>query len=216
MHIRLIVIYILFGLMLGASVCSAQTDSLKPLKEDRLQISRSLKDIQSTYDWKPKGGKALLWALIPGGGQVYNRKYWKLPIVIGALSTCAYFISFNGRMYQEYHTAYRDLMSADPSTNTAWLAFAPLGTKAEDFAQFESLKGTLKRGNDYYRRYRDLSIVLAIGVYGLSILDAYVDAELFTFDISPDLSLHIAPELIAPLPNMPRQYGIGLGCHLSF
>lgn len=164
--------------------------------------------------WKPNPKKALLWALIPGGGQIYNRKYWKLPIVWGALATCAYFIDFNGRQYEEYHAAYRDIKSSDPSVNTSWLAFAPEGTKPEDYAKFTSLASTLERGNDYYRRYRDLSIVLAIGVYGLSILDAYVDAELFTFDISPDLSMSVMPNITPPIGHLPSQ--VGMVCQLTF
>ena len=107
-------------------------------------------------------------------------------------------------------------MSADPASNTAWLPFAPRGAKAEDFAQYTSLRSTLQRGNDYYRRYRDLSIVLAIGIYGLSILDAYVDAELFTFDISPDLSMRVAPTLVPTNPMTGNMYQVGMGCQLTF
>ncbi len=183
---------------------------------DSIAVQQALSTAtQISNPWKPNPNKALLWAIIPGGGQIYNRKYWKLPIVWGALATCAYFIGFNGRQYEEYHAAYRDLKSSDPSQNTAWLAFAPAGTKPEDYAQFTtSLASTLERGNDYYRRYRDLSIVLAIGVYGLSILDAYVDAELFTFDISPDLSMSVMPSITPPLRHMPSQ--VGMVCHLTF
>lgn len=200
------------------SVAHAATSSehvmLTP--EDSLQIQRS-KALGASLGnaWQPKSSKALLWALIPGGGQIYNRKYWKLPIVWGALATCGYFIAFNDRMYREYHAGYRDIMSADPSTNTAWLAFAPSGALATDYAKYASLKETLKRGNDYYRRYRDLSIVLAIGIYGLSILDAYVDAELFTFDISPDLSMRVAPTVVPKDPLM-GGYQVGMGCQITF
>lgn len=168
-----------------------------------------------TKPWQPKGSKALLWAIIPGGGQIYNRKYWKFPLVWGALATCAYFIGFNARMYDEYHVAYRDIMSSDPSANTAWLAFAPASATPAEHAKYAYLKSTLQRGNDYYRRYRDLSIVLAIGVYGLSILDAYVDAEMFTFDISPDLSVRIAPSITPPIPYNPS-YQMGLACNITF
>ena len=165
--------------------------------------------------WQPNSTKALLWALLPGGGQIYNRKYWKLPIVWGALTACYYAISWNNRQYRDYHEAYRDIMSADPATNTAWLAFAPAGAKAEDYAQYSSLRSTLKRGNDYYRRYRDLSIVATVLVYGLSLLDAYVDAELYTFDISPDLSLRLSPEIAVPaLPRPALQ--LGVNCSLTF
>ena len=165
--------------------------------------------------WKPSSGRAMLWALLPGGGQIYNRKYWKLPIVWGTFMACYYAVSWNHRQYQEYHAAYRDIMSEDPSKNTAWLVFAPTGAKAENYAQYSSLKQTLKRGNDFYRRYRDLSIVVSVLVYGLSILDAYVDAELYTFDISPDLSLRVVPEVGLPKLGAPS-YQLGVNCSLTF
>lgn len=244
MYSRFLLRLILFGtlLFLESIVCLAQgikqdSESQEPVRlsqtqlshvspplgftlstADSLQIEQSKRLVEkSLEEWTPKGGKALLWALLPGGGQIYNRKYWKLPIVWGALATCGYFIAFNGRMYREYHTAYRDIMSEDPSSNTAWLAFAPQGAKAEDYAQYSTLKSMLQRGNDYYRRYRDLSIVLAIGMYGLSMLDAYVDAELFTFDISPDLSMRVAPTLVPSAPNaLGNKYQVGMGCQLTF
>ena len=166
--------------------------------------------------WKPSSGRAMLWALLPGGGQIYNRKYWKLPIVWGAFMTCYYSVTWNHRQYQDYHAAYRDLSSEDPSKNTSWLAFAPAGAKAEDYKTYQStLKSTLKRGNDFYRRYRDLSILASVLVYGLSILDAYVDAELYTFDISPDLSLRVAPEVGLPKLGIPS-YQLGVNSSLTF
>ena len=172
--------------------------------------------IHDQVNWQPNSSKALLWALLPGGGQIYNRKYWKLPIVWGAFMTCYYSVMWNHRQYQDYHAAYRDLSSEDPSKNTSWLAFAPAGAKAEDYKTYQStLKSTLKRGNDFYRRYRDLSILASVLVYGLSILDAYVDAELYTFDISPDLSLRVAPEVGLPKLGIPS-YQLGVNCSLTF
>lgn len=172
--------------------------------------------IHDQVNRQPNSSKALLWALLPGGGQIYNRKYWKLPIVWGAFMTCYYSVTWNHRQYQDYHAAYRDLSSEDPSKNTSWLAFAPAGAKAEDYKTYQStLKSTLKRGNDFYRRYRDLSILASILVYGLSILDAYVDAELYTFDISPDLSLRVAPEVGLPKLGIPS-YQLGVNCSLTF
>ena len=172
--------------------------------------------IHDQVNWQPNSSKALLWALLPGGGQIYNRKYWKLPIVWGAFMPCYYSVTWNHRQYQDYHAAYRDLSSEDPSKNTSWLAFAPAGAKAEDYKTYQStLKSTLKRGNDFYRRYRDLSILATVLVYGLSILDAYVDAELYTFDISPDLSLRVAPEVGLPKLGIPS-YQLGVNCSLTF
>jgi len=193
----------------------ARYDSLAPVPEVPQQVQLSPQATAIAPLWQPNSTKALLWALLPGGGQIYNRKYWKLPIVWGALTACYYAISWNNRQYRDYHEAYRDIMSADPATNTAWLAFAPAGAKAEDHAQYSSLRSTLKRGNDYYRRYRDLSIVATVLVYGLSLLDAYVDAELYTFDISPDLSLRLSPEIAVPaLPRPALQ--LGVNCSLTF
>lgn len=188
-------------------------------------LSKRAEKIAQQTLWKPNSSKALLWALLPGGGQIYNRKYWKLPIVWGAFTACYYAISFNNRQYQDYHAAYRDLSSADPQTNTAWLAFAPQGAQASDYEQYvSSLRPTLKRGNDFYRRYRDLSILATVLVYGLSVLDAYVDAELYTFDISPDLALRVVPEVglrRVGSPSYPAgaglpSYQVGVNCSLTF
>lgn len=177
-------------------------------------------ELAQRHAWQPNSTYALLWSILPGGGQIYNRKYWKAPIVWGALMTSFYAINWNQRLYSEYHAAYRDLKSEDPSQNTAWLAFAPRGTKPEDYAQMDRLTSTLKRGNDYYRRYRDLSIVVGVLLYGLSMLDAYVDAELYTFDISPDLSMKVSPMVLPPMPSLapadPQLYQVGLACSFTF
>lgn len=183
---------------------------------DYLSISTEVKP----KAWQPNSTYALLWSIFPGGGQVYNKKYWKVPIVWGALMTSFYAISWNQRLYSEYHAAYRDLKSENPAQNTSWLAFAPKGTKPEDYAQMSRLMSTLKRGNDYYRRYRDVSIVVGVLLYGLSMLDAYVDAELYTFDISPDLSMRISPVVLPSMPTrLPTEYNlyqVGLACSFTF
>ena len=134
---------------------ASTSDSIQPFTPEVDLTERAQKVAQQAL-WQPNSTKALLWGLLPGGGQIYNRKYWKLPIVWGAFTVCYYAISWNNRQYQDYHAAYRDLSSEDPSTHTSWLAFAPLGAKASDYQQYlSSLRPTLKRGNDFYRRYRD-------------------------------------------------------------
>lgn len=191
------------------------SDSIQPFTPEVDLTERAQKVAQQAL-WQPNSTKALLWGLLPGGGQIYNRKYWKLPIVWGAFTACYYAISWNNRQYQDYHAAYRDLSSEDPSTNTSWLAFAPLGAKASDYQQYlSSLRPTLKRGNDFYRRYRDLSILATVLVYGLTLLDAYVDAELYTFDISPDLALRVTPEVGLSRASYPS-YQLGVNCSLTF
>lgn len=193
------------------------SDSVAPSTQEPLpSFEKQALKIQQQALWQPNSTKAILWAFLPGGGQIYNRKYWKLPIVWGAFMACYYSITWNNRQYQEYHAAYRDLSGPDPEHNTSWLVFAPTGAQASDYQQYQSsLRSTLKRGNDFYRRYRDLSIVATVLVYGLSILDAYVDAELYTFDISPDLSLRVVPEVGFPKLGLPS-YQMGVNCSLTF
>ena len=193
------------------------SDSVAPSTQEPLpSFEKQALKIQQQALWQPNSTKAILWAFLPGGGQIYNRKYWKLPIVWGAFMACYYSITWNNRQYQEYHAAYRDLSGPDPEHNTSWLVFAPTGAQASDYQQYQSsLRSTLKRGNDFYRRYRDLSIVATVLVYGLSILDAYVDAELYTFDISPDLSLRVVPEVGLPKLGLPS-YQMGVNCSLTF
>lgn len=195
----------------------AASDSIAPSTQEPLpSFEKQALNIQQQVLWQPNSTKAILWAFLPGGGQIYNRKYWKLPIVWGAFMACYYSITWNNRQYQEYHAAYRDLSGPDPEHNTSWLVFAPTGAQASDYQQYQSsLRSTLKRGNDFYRRYRDLSIVATVLVYGLSILDAYVDAELYTFDISPDLSLRVVPEVGLPKLGLPS-YQMGVNCSLTF
>ena len=193
----------------------ASSDSIQPFTPE-VDLTEQAQKVAQKALWQPNSTKALLWGLLPGGGQIYNRKYWKLPIVWGAFTACYYAISWNNRQYQDYHAAYRDLSSEDPSTNTSWLAFAPLGAKASDYQQYlSSLRPTLKRGNDFYRRYRDLSILATVLVYGLTLLDAYVDAELYTFDISPDLALRVTPEVGLSKASYPS-YQLGVNCSLTF
>ena len=77
-----------------------------------------------------------------------------------------------------------------------------------------NFKDRLKRQKDYYRRYRDLSIIITVGVYALTLVDAYVDAQLFDFDISPDLSMRVEPVVTPKTSVTPRSYG--LNCCLKF
>lgn len=200
---------------LALSFTPLASDSSASLASAPSALTQRAEKIAQETLWRPNSTKALLWGLLPGGGQIYNRKYWKLPLVWGAFTACYYAISWNNRQYQDYHAAYRDISSEDPATNTAWLSFAPLGAQAADYQQYSSLRSTLKRGNDYYRRYRDLSILATVLVYGLSLLDAYVDAELYSFDITPDLALRVLPEVGVSRIGIPA-YQIGMNCSLTF
>lgn len=202
------------------------TDSLMRLEErqrietleapvDTAALIRKNDSIQKTADIRtkprfiPNANRAIWMALvIPGGGQIYNRKYWKLPIVYGGFVGCAYALSWNNRMYKDYSQAYLDIMDDDPNTKS-YEDFLPRGMSAE------GMEDTFKKRKDFYRRYRDLSIFCFIGVYVLSVIDAYVDAELSDFDISKDLGLQIQPVIFndgrSKVPNT-----IGLQCSFKF
>ena len=178
-------------------------------------------------EFKPDPNKALLYALVPGLGQIYNRKYWKLPLVYGAFMGCMYAITWNNKNYKDYSTAYFDIMADYQKVLVAekegqkyegpwqesWTIFVRNGEEST-YVSNSQFQENLKRRKDYFRRYRDLSIIITVGVYALSIVDAYVDAQLFDFDISPDLSLHLEPVVSPKTSVTPRTYG--LNCSLKF
>lgn len=151
-----------------------------------------------------------LSALFPGLGQVYNRRYWKIPIVIGAFMGIGYGTSWNNGQLQDYSQAYRDLMDNDPSTKS-YMNFFPSTTKEEDLDK-TWLTNTMRTRRDFYRRNRDLCIICLVGMYLLCMVDAYVDASLAHFDISPDLSIDWSPAMIVN----PTDKKVSLGLNWAF
>lgn len=145
--------------------------------------------------------------LFPGLGQIYNRRYWKLPIIVGGFMGLAYGMTWNNGQYQDYSQAYRDLLDNDPSSNS-YMNFFPPSIKEEDLDK-SWLTSVMKSRKDFYRRNRDLCIICMVGVYLLCIVDAYVDASLAHFDISPDLSMDVAPTMMV----QPGQSKPGVGIH---
>lgn len=170
---------------------------------------------EEKMEFIPDPTKATWLAVIfPGGGQIYNRKYWKLPIIYGGFVGCAYALTWNGQMYDDYSQAYLDIMDDNPATDS-FLDLLPPGYPVE--ANMDYLKRVIKRKKDTYRRYRDMSIFVFIGVYAISIIDAYVDAELASFDISKDLSMKVKPTMIQNNQYDMRQgNSYGLQCSLKF
>ncbi|MDE6396184.1 MAG: hypothetical protein K2K84_02820, partial [Muribaculaceae bacterium] len=145
-------------------------------------------------------------ALFPGLGQCYNRRYWKVPLVIGGYLGLGYATSWNNGMLTDYQTAYRDIMDNDPDTKS-YMDFFPPTTSESDLDK-TWLTNLLKSRKDFYRRNRDLCIIAMVGVYFLAMVDAYVDASLSHFDISPDLSMDIAPALMPQSRGLSPAFGI--------
>ena len=167
--------------------------------------------------WRPNPKRAMWLAIVlPGAGQIYNRKYWKLPIVYGGFVGCAYAMRWNNQMYRDYSQAYMDIMDDDPNTQS-YNQFLHLGAKIDEsnLSRYQTL---FKKRKDKFRRWRDMSFFCLVAVYALSVVDAYVDASLSEFDISKDLSLRVEPAIINNNVdrNPLKSNALGLSCSLSF
>ncbi|MBD5319217.1 MAG: hypothetical protein K2G00_07080 [Duncaniella sp.] len=191
---------------LSVPTVRAANDSIRPSRWNEEQ----------SFTFVPDPTKAVwMSALFPGLGQLYNRRYWKLPIVIGAYMGLGYATNWNNTMLRDYTRAYSDIMDSDPNTKSYMDFFAPT-VKEEDLDK-AWLTNLLRTRKNMYRRNRDLCIICMVGVYAIAMIDAYVDAQLAHFDISPDLSVDIAPTLLPaetsgrfPLP------GVGFYWALNF
>ena len=143
---------------------------------------------------------ALFSAIIPGTGQIYNKKYWKAPIVYAGFVGLAYSFQFNQSRYVKYRDALKYRLDDDASTTDAY-------TNIYSDDQLTELY-------QYYHRYRDLTVIGAAALYLLNIVDAAVDAHLFTFNVSDDLSLNIQPTLINTAGT--NHYTSGIGFNIKF
>jgi hypothetical protein len=171
--------------------------------------------------FKPNPTKAVIYsAIFPGLGQIYNRKYWKLPIVYGGFLGCTYAISWNSNQYNGYKTAYRDFTGDNPEKKDSWRAYKPYSSSyPDDLSAWSEQQKTwfssaLKNKKDFYRRNKELSIIVTVGVYAICMIDAYVDAQLFEFDISEDLSMKVDPVIFERTANNSKAFG--LQCSFTF
>jgi hypothetical protein len=202
----------------GDTITFASIDSIRGIEgveilmDSTTAVSPTMGKIR-TFNPDPQRA---LWmsALCPGLGQIYNRRYWKLPIVVGAFVGLSYGASWNNRMYKDYSKGYRDVMDDDPDTRS-YMDFFPPTVKESDLDK-AWLQKAMKNKRDYYRRYREICIIAMVGVYLINIVDAYVDASLAHFDISPDLTLDVAPTAIDSGVTGGRLPSLGLQCAFSF
>ena len=145
---------------------------------------------------------AIFSAALPGLGQAYNSKYWKIPIIYAGFGVIGYFIYTNNDQYQVYKEAY--IYVANGETYEIDNPYVGKYTQSQ-----------LQQGMDYYRRNRDLSIIIAGLWYTLNILEAYVDAHFFTYDISEDLSMHLGPA-VTPTAGIRQDFTPGIKISLKF
>ena len=150
-------------------------------------------------------------AILPGLGQIYNRKYWKVPLIYGGFVTFGYFINFNNDQYIKFKRAYSDIIDGDPGTNS----FKDLGVNPiyyEDSNRISQFTERLKGAKDGARRNRDLVIISTAAFYAANIIDASVDAHFFNFDIGDDLTINWVP---APM-MCANQKLFGIQCKFTF
>jgi len=171
--------------------------------------------------WKPDPIKAVwMGTLFPGLGQIYNRSYWKLPIVYGGFMGCTYAIMYTNNQYLSYKEAYRSIYYdiqhslVSNSPDKPYIAILPDGYTIDRMGGVSAYQKRLYEWQNTTRRYRDLSIAATVIVYALTLVDAYVDAQLFDFDISPDLSLNVQPDLY--YDQIQRQRSTEVRLALSF
>ena len=165
----------------------------------------------STSDVSPVNKATTLAMICPGAGQIYNKSYWRVPIVVGGFATTIYCIDWNNRGYQRFKKAYR--LKADYDANPE---LYPNGSQDEFGGRYNT--SFLKNLRNSYRRNRDLCIILTAGLYILQIVDAHVDAHLRTYDISKDLSVSLTPVIGYSYNRMSPYSGGGttLGMNLGF
>lgn len=163
----------------------ASAKALKKSGKDEKRDSLSISGITAK--------RALIWSLVPGGGQIYNKKYWKLPIVYGLMGAGVYFISNNSINLRKYNTAL-DVRFGGGIDNYN-------GILSDD---------QLIANRNFYRRNVQLSVFGTVGIYGLSIMDAVVDAHLKPYDINENLSLKIKPKVLTVSNNSVPSLAISL------
>ena len=145
--------------------------------------------------FQPNPKKAGLYsAMLPGSGQLYNRQYWKIPVIYGAFAVAGYFINYNYKQYNTYRTAYIATIDDDPNT-----------ISTEIYGQDE-----LKQLQDQYKEWLDLTVLFTSLGYMIQVMDAIVFAHLKNFDVSPDISLRMKP---MAMPN--GGLGFGLAVNLK-
>lgn len=214
---RRLVILFLIAYVAVSNVLAAtlQNDSIYLIStSDTVKVVET-EEYVSKSTFQPDAQKSVwLAAVVPGLGQIYNRQYWKVPIIYGGALGLAYGITWNDRMFVDYKKGYVDLMDKDPNTNY-FEYLLPEGVTLNN-SNKDYYTRVIKTKLDNYRRYRDLCIIASAVFYLLTILDAYVDAQMFDYDINPDLSLEVVPTVIAPSAAHEQESSVGLSCKLKF
>ena len=191
-HYGLVVILwiVLLGATFSSPVSAQESSDTSATEADTIIRSHS-----------PK--KATIFsAVLPGLGQVYNKKVWKVPIIYAGFGALGYFISFNNRYYQKFKSAYQMRLNNDPNFNNVYPEYAYLTDQSIELAM------------NTYRRWRDLNAMGFIALYVLQVIDANVDANFFYYDIGKDITLKVRPGIVGN--DKLLGYAVGLKINLHF
>ena len=193
------IFYLLIFIFFLSKAYSQAVPSEKPvtIKDSTAKKSKADTAKQKVYDPKVAARRS---AIIPGWGQAYNKKYWKMPIIYGGLGVSGYIFVNNIKIYKEYKFAYSARIKAEPPTNDS-----------TDYDQLDPIykvlsPNSIRSARDEFRRYVDYSALVFLLLWGLNVVDAAVDAHLKNFDVSPDLSLQIR----AGYSDMARTNGLSV------
>ncbi|MBS1771761.1 MAG: hypothetical protein JST82_02790 [Bacteroidetes bacterium] len=191
MRIPYIIIALLFTMLLSNRSIAQQSDSVSKttiITTDTAAVSRdSIKPVRK-HKFEPKPKKAGLYsAIIPGTGQIYNRNYWKVPLIAGGTIAAVYIFDFNREKYNYYRKVYLNRIS---------------NPNAVDNEPYDT--PTLKQLQDEYRKYMDMTVLFSALGYTAQVIDAIVSAHLKNFDISRDISIKFKPVM------MPNYIGAGI------
>jgi hypothetical protein len=155
---------------------------------------------------------AIMSAVVPGMGQIYNKQYWKVPILYAGFGTIIFFISDNNIKYEQFKEAFAHYDSPGPYRSEF------LKSPRYEGIPKDQLGEILKKNKDAFRRYRDSNIIVLLLVYLVNIIDASVDANFQHYDISRDLSLQVKPAILnqSTYNFASNNNYIGLRCSISF
>ena len=175
---------------------SIQSVTSQEITTDSIPQQDSLRNLHS-----PRKA-TILSTILPGLGQIYNKKYWKVPVIYATFGVLGYFIAYNNNYYKYFKGAYAFKLKGLPGFETTYpdLAYLP--------------EQSLELGMNTYRRWRDLNGLGFIAFYAIQVIDANVDAHFFNYDISQDISMNVRPGIL--INDNLMGYAVGLKINLHF
>ncbi|MFY0606898.1 MAG: hypothetical protein JXR10_09285 [Cyclobacteriaceae bacterium] len=170
-------------------------------KEDSLFLNADLSNIEtiSTVSGLDPNKSAMLSAVLPGLGQIYNNQAWKVPLIYGGGIIIGHYINYNNKIYNEMRNSLIAQADSDPSTINPYTNFS---------------ETALTRNRDYFRRNRDLLMLIAGAFYLLNVVDAHVSAHLHEFEVNDNLTMKVSPT-IQSTPLNSRNIGVSLSFRIK-